>query len=148
MGKPDKKFYMVREDILPESILKTALAKEMLASGEVDSIMAAVDRLEMSRSTFYKYKDGIYSFFNAENLNIINVSMMLKNTPGVLSSILNRVAQLGANVLTINQNLPIHGAAYVTISLSVEELNVSVDDMLREFKKVDGVLGAEIVGKS
>jgi chorismate mutase len=74
--------------------------------------------------------------------------MMLKNTPGVLSSILNRVAQLGANVLTINQNLPIHGAAYVTISLSVEELNVSVDDMLREFKKVDGVLGAEIVGKS
>ena len=138
MGKPDKKFYMVREDILPESILKTALA----------SIMATVDRLEMSRSTFYKYKDGIYSFFNAENLNIINVSMMLKNTPGVLSSILNRVAQLGANVLTINQNLPIHGAAYVTISLSVEELNVSVDDMLREFKKVDGVLGAEIVGKS
>ncbi|HEX3012375.1 MAG TPA: ACT domain-containing protein [Syntrophomonadaceae bacterium] len=148
MGKADRKFYMVREDILPESILKTALAKEMLASGEVDSIMGAVDRLGMSRSTFYKYKDGIYSFFNAENLNIINISMMLKNTPGVLSIILNSVASLGANVLTINQNLPIHGTAYVTLSLSVEELKVSVDEMMQEFKQADGVLGVEIVGKS
>jgi ACT domain-containing protein len=30
MVKAEKKFYLVREDILPESILKTALAKEML----------------------------------------------------------------------------------------------------------------------
>jgi chorismate mutase len=148
MSKPDKKFYMVREDILPESILKTALAKEMLASGEVDSIIDAVEQLNMSRSTFYKYKDGIYSFFNAENFNIINISMMLKNTPGVLSSILNCVASLGANILTINQNLPIHGAAYVTVSLNVEGLEPSIDAMLGELKQLDGVLGVEIVGKS
>lgn len=148
MSNSEHKFYLVRDDILPESILKTAKAKEMLASGEAESIMTAVEKLDMSRSTFYKYKDGIYSFFNAENFNIINISMMLKHTPGVLSSVLNCITRQGANVLTINQNLPIHGTAYVTLSLSVEELNVSIEYLLQELKKIQGVIGVEIVGKS
>ena len=48
MVKAEKRFYLVREDILPESILKTALAKEMLASGEVKGIIEAVERLGMA----------------------------------------------------------------------------------------------------
>jgi chorismate mutase len=148
MAKRDKKFYMVSEDILPESILNTAVAKEMLAKGEADNIMDAVDKVGMARSTFYKYKDGVYSFFNAENLNIINISMMLKNTSGVLSGVLNSVASLEANVLTINQNLPIHGVAYVTLSISVEEMTVSIDNLLAALKELTGVITAEIIGKS
>jgi chorismate mutase len=148
MAKRDKKFYMVSEDILPESILNTAVAKEMLAKGEADNIMEAVDKVGMARSTFYKYKDGVYSFFNAENLNIINISMMLKNTSGVLSGVLNSVASLEANVLTINQNLPIHGVAYVTLSISVEEMTVSIDNLLAALKELTGVITAEIIGKS
>jgi chorismate mutase len=148
MAKQDKKFYMVCEDILPESILNTAIAKEMLAKGEAENIMDAVDKVGMARSTFYKYKDGVYSFFNAENLNIINISMMLKNTSGVLSGVLNSVASLEANVLTINQNLPIHGAAYVTLSISVEEMTVSIDDLLAALKQLTGVITVEIIGKS
>lgn len=148
MAKQDKKFYMVSEDILPESILNTAIAKEMLAKGEAENIMDAVDKVGMARSTFYKYKDGVYSFFNAENLNIINISMMLKNTSGVLSGVLNSVASLEANVLTINQNLPIHGAAYVTLSISVEEMTVSIDDLLAALKQLTGVITVEIIGKS
>jgi chorismate mutase len=148
MAKRDKKFYMVSEDILPESILNTAVAKEMLAKGEADNIMDAVDKVGMARSTFYKYKDGVYSFFNAENLNIINISMMLKNTSGVLSGVLNRIASQEANVLTINQNLPIHGVAYVTLSISVEEMTVSIDNLLAALKELTEVITVEIIGKS
>ncbi|MGI5922155.1 MAG: ACT domain-containing protein [Syntrophomonadaceae bacterium] len=148
MPKRDKKFYMVSEDILPESILNTALAKEMLAKGEAENILDAVDKIGMARSTFYKYRDGVYSFFTAENLNIINISMMLKNVSGVLSGVLNCVAALEANVLTINQNLPIHGVAYVTLSISVEDMTVSIDDLLEALKRLNGVINVEIVGKS
>lgn len=148
MAKRDKKFYMVSEDILPESILNTAVAKEMLAKGEADNIMDAVDKIGMARSTFYKYKDGVYSFFNADNLDIINISMMLKNVSGVLSGVLNCVASLEANVLTINQNLPIHGVAYVTLSISIEEMTVSIDNLLAALKELTGVITVEIIGKS
>jgi chorismate mutase len=69
--KETLKFYMVREDILPDSIHKTALAKEMLASGAARSINEAVGKLGIARSTFYKYKEGVYSFFDANNATIV-----------------------------------------------------------------------------
>ncbi len=146
--KDRKKFYLVREDILPESILKTVQAKEMLASGEVDNIMEAVDRLDMARSTFYKYKDGVFSFFNADNLNVINISLLLRNVTGVLSAVSNCIAHLNGNVLTINQNLPLNGVAYVTLSVSMEEANLSVDELLDRLKKIDGVIDVQLIGKS
>jgi len=146
--KDRMKFYLVREDILPESILKTVHAKEMLASGEVDNIMEAVDHLDMARSTFYKYKDGVFSFFNADNLSVINISLLLRNVAGVLSAVSNCIAHLKGNVLTINQNLPLNGVAYVTLSISMEEVNISVDELLERLKKIDGVIDVQLIGKS
>lgn len=148
MSSIEKKFYMVREDILPESIRKTAEAKEMLASGEAANIQEAVDKLNIARSTFYKYKDGVFAFFDAGNMEIVNISLLLKHVPGVLSVVLNSVANLNANVLTINQNLPLHGSAYVTISISVEGMSVSVDRLIKSLSELDGVIDVEIVGKS
>ncbi|CFX20810.1 ACT domain [Syntrophomonas zehnderi OL-4] len=146
--KSNKKFYMVREDMLPNSIVKTAMVKEMLAGGEADSINEAVDRLQMARSTYYKYKDGVFPFFNAENMNIINISLLLRNVSGVLSSVLNCIANLQGNVLTINQNLPLHGVAYVTLSMSMEDILVPVDDILDKLQDIDGVINVELIGKS
>lgn len=148
MAKDNKKFYLVSEDILPEAILKTALAKEMLARGEAESILDAVDRLGMARSTYYKYKDGVFSFFNAENMSILNISLLLRHISGILSGVLNCIASLEANVLTINQNLPLHGVAYVTLSLNTDDMSVSLEEMLNRLQAVDGVLNVEVVGKS
>ncbi|NLO21185.1 MAG: ACT domain-containing protein [Syntrophomonadaceae bacterium] len=148
MPGPDKKFYMVREDILPESILKTAEAKEKLARGDALNIQQAVDGVGIARSTFYKYKDGVFALFNAENFEIVNISLLLKHMPGILSAVLNHIAKLNGNILTINQNLPMHGVAYLTISISVQEMTVSVDKLLANLAELDGVLEVEVVGKS
>jgi chorismate mutase len=145
---PEKKYYLVREDILPESIQKTAAVKEMLLRGEADSIQAAVDRVGIARSTYYKYKDGVFPFFNADNMAIINISLLLQHISGILSGVLNCIAQLQGNVLTINQNLPLHGAAYVTLSISIEEMTVAVDELLARLQSLNGVISTEIVGKS
>jgi len=148
MGEERRKFYMVREDILPESIRKTALAKEMLARGEAENILDAVDKLGMARSTYYKYRDGVFPLFNADNAEIITVSLLLKHLSGILSGVLNCVATLQGNVLTINQNLPLHGVAYVTLSISIKELTVSVQELLEALKSLNGVLNVELVAKS
>lgn len=146
--KNNTRFYLVREDMLPDSIVKTAMVKEMLASGEAGNINEAVDRLQMARSTYYKYKEGVFPFFNADNINIINISLLLRNVSGVLSAVLNCIANLKGNVLTINQNLPLHGVAYVTLAMSIEEILLPIDDILDRLRAIDGVINAELIGKS
>ena len=51
------KFYLVQEDILPEAIKKTIRVKEILKMGEAKTINEAVERMDLSRSAYYKYKD-------------------------------------------------------------------------------------------
>jgi chorismate mutase len=148
MAELEKKIYLVREDILPESILKTALVKEMLANGEAQGVSDAVDKAGIARSTFYKYKDGVFPFLNADNAKIINISLLLKHISGILSGVINCIASFKGNILTINQNLPIHGVAYVTISLSIEEMTVSLDELLIRLGELNGVQKAEIISKS
>ncbi|MDI6916020.1 MAG: ACT domain-containing protein, partial [Desulfitobacteriaceae bacterium] len=41
----DKDSLIVSKDILPEAILKTALAKELLAKGDVGTVNDAVDKV-------------------------------------------------------------------------------------------------------
>jgi chorismate mutase len=148
MGKKEKKYYMIKEDILPESILKTAIAKEMLARGDAEDIQDAVNKLKMARSTYYKYKNGIISFFNADNLEIINISLLLEHMSGILSGVINCIASFNGNILTINQNLPLHGVAYVTLSISVEEMTISADGLINRLGELKGVRSVEVIGKS
>lgn len=136
-------YYIVAEDILPEALQKTIRAKEMLRRGEVEGVAQATEKLGIARSTFYKYKDGIHTFFDYGSMDILNLSLTLDHTPGVLSRVLNEIARLGGNVLTINQSLPSHGAALVTISLGLGE-DLRHDELLRELRALPGVLDARI----
>ena len=137
----ERTYYVVAEDILPEALQKTIKAKEMLRRGEVDNIAEAADRLGIARSTFYKYKDGIHTFFDYGSMDIVNLSLTLDHMPGVLSSVLNEIARLKGNVLTINQSLPSHGAALVTISLGLEE-GFQRESLTSSLRSLAGVLDA------
>lgn len=144
----DKKYYLIREDILPEAILKTAQAKEFLASGSVDSIKEAVEKADLARSTFYKYKDGVHPFFDGQTMKIINLSLYLRHQPGVLFQVLDSIAQVGINVLTVNQNLPLQGMANVTLSLEMEKAQVSGEELVGKLSALDGVTKVEFIGRS
>ncbi len=148
MGKDDVKFYMVREDALPESIQKTAQVKEMLARGEAKNILEAVQKVNLARSTFYKYKDGVFSLFDAQNMNILTITLLLKHISGILSGVLNCIASQGGNILTINQNLPMNGVALVTLTISAKEMPVSGDELLMCLRSLEGVVSVELVAKS
>lgn len=146
MKDKEQKFYVVAEDILPEALVKTIHAKELLRRGKVNGIPEACNQLGIARSTYYKYKDGIFTYFDLSSMDIVNVSLTLDHTPGVLSSVLNEIARFKGNVLTINQSLPSHGAALVTISIGVTDENVAPAMLVEAFKALDGVLEAHTKG--
>ena len=118
--KKEKKFYLVREDMIPEAILKTARAKELIAQRGAIPITEVLEQVGIPRSTFYKYRDGVFSFLDTRAMKIINLSLELRHESGVLSKVLNYVASQSGNILTINQNTASGGTANVTISVDVE----------------------------
>lgn len=143
----EKKFYIVAYDILPDAIKKTAQAKELLARGDAATINIAVDKVGLSRSAFYKYRDGVFAFHQGEHNKVINISMLLEHKSGVLSTILNTIAAEQGNILTINQGIPLQGLANASISIDTSGLQVSLETLLRSLSLIRGVNKVELIGQ-
>ncbi|MZP41720.1 ACT domain-containing protein [Heliobacterium gestii] len=146
MNDGGKRFYLVDGDILPEAILKTALVNEMLAKGEVTKVSEAVEKVGLSRSAYYKYKDGVLPFRETGRSNIVSVSLMLEHHPGILSRVLNTVAAMEGNILTINQSVPEKGLAPVAFVLDRSRMSVDLPRLLAELRQLTGVRSAQLVG--
>ncbi len=147
MTKREEKFYLIRSDILPESIAKTIEAKKLLESGEVDTVNEAVERVGLSRSAFYKYKDSIFPFNAMMSEKIVTITFTLEHRSGFLSRVLLYVAEQGGNVLTINQTIPLQGIANISMSVDLANLKVSTTEFLDGLQEINGVRKAVIVGR-
>ncbi|MEW4371413.1 ACT domain-containing protein [Paenibacillus sp. WLX1005] len=142
-----EKYYLVREDILPEAVLKTMRVKELLASGDTRTINEAVEKVGLSRSAFYKYKDGIHPLNRLEKDRIITVSFDLDHRSGILSHVLGLMAEYGGNVLTIHQSIPLQGRANVVLSVETTRLTQDLDVMIEDMQNVPGVRHIHIIGQ-
>lgn len=143
-----QKFYLVSEEILPEAILKTAQAKELLRKGRAITVNEAVEQVGLSRSAFYKYKEGVFPFNQWTRGKIVTLSLILEHRSGILSTILNNIAMQKGNVLTINQNVPQEGVASVTVAIETAELMGDLESLVSQLGTVDGVQSVQVVGQS
>lgn len=141
----EQRFYLVREDVLTEAMQKTLDAKQLLQSGEVASIWDAVKKVDLSRSAYYKYRDAVFPFHSIVRERILTVFLQLEDRKGTLATLLNTVAEALCNVLTIHQTIPIQGRANVTLSLDVTAMNVQLDDLIQQLKRLDFVESAEVI---
>lgn len=140
-----KKYYIVSEDALPDIFIKVAEAKRMLQVGEAQTVGEAARRMNISRSAFYKYKDAVRPFQDMLHGRIVTFQIMLKDQPGILSQVLNLFADSGANILTINQGIPINGCAVVTVNAETSGLFGTLQDLLEQIDQVAGVLRGEVL---
>lgn len=143
-----KDFLLVSRDILPDAIIKTAQAKELLAKFDVLTVNEACERVEISRSAFYKYKDGVFPFYEASKEKIITLSLLLVDKAGVLSNVLNYIASVKGNILTINQGIPLQGIANVSISIETDKLEDNIESLLANIRELEGVRKIELIAKS
>ncbi|MCM3712664.1 ACT domain-containing protein [Halalkalibacter oceani] len=141
-----KSFYLVREDMLTDAMEKTLEAKELLHSGKVKKINEAVHKVGLSRSAFYKYKDGIFPFHTMVREKIITLSIILVDRSGSLSQLLGKVAETGANVLTINQTIPLQGRAHMTLTIDTAPMKLEFDEVMEWLEGLEVVEKVEMVG--
>lgn len=139
------RYFIVEAEALPEIYLKVAEAKRLMETGEVSTVNAATRRAGISRSAFYKYRDAIRPFQDMLHGRIVTIQIMLLDEPGVLSTVLNLLAEMDANILTINQAIPGGGSAAVTIGVETSGLKGSVESLLDAVGKAKGVIRCNIL---
>lgn len=146
-GYMEKKSQLIVADarILPDVFTKVLEVKKLMAQKGEKSFASAWKRIGISRSAYYKYKDCVFSYEELFNRRIINLYLLLNDQPGVLSSVLVYIHGINANILTVNQSIPVDGAAAVNISLRLTEDYKDELAALNSINSLDGVLEVKII---
>ncbi len=134
---------LVQADVLPEVFSKVLAAKQLLQDKTVSSTAEAAKRVGISRSAFYKYRDTVFAYNRRQDGQLLTLHFVLDDKTGVLSALLTTFADAGANILTVNQNIPTGGAATVSVSARVDALNCPINVFIERLMAMDGVIRVE-----
>ena len=146
MGETTK-YFVVKQKAIPEVLLKVVEAKRLLESEKVLTIQEAVDAVGISRSSFYKYKDDIFPFHDNSQGTTITLTFQMDDEPGILSDVLNIIAEYRANILTIHQSIPINGIASLTLSIQVLQTTGDISRMIEQLEGQPSVHHVKILAK-
>ena len=141
------KYYVVRDKALPEVLQKVAEAKQLLDKNRSMTVQEATERLGLSRSSFYKYKDDIFPFHDNAKGKTITFMIQMDDETGLLSDVLHIVADYHANILTIHQSIPINGIASLTLSVEILATTGDISAMMQDIEIQCGVQYIKILGR-
>ena len=140
-------YFVLKEKAVPEVLRKVVEAKRLIESGRCISVQEATDRVGISRSSFYKYKEDIFPFHDNVKGKTITMVIQLEDEPGILSEILQTVARYHANILTIHQSIPVNGIASLTLSVDVLPETGDVSEMVEVMEKTQGIQYVKILAR-
>ena len=141
------KYFVVKQKAVPEVLLKVVEAKKLLESERAITVQEATDKVGISRSSFYKYKDDIFPFYDNTKGKTITLVVQMDDEQGLLSDLLHVVAVYRANILTIHQSIPVNGVATLTLSVEIRENTGNVSGMIEELENLTGIHYVKILAR-
>lgn len=141
------RYFVLKQKAVPEVLLKVVEAKRLLESGKVTSVLDATEAVGISRSSFYKYKDDIFPFYENAKGKTITMVIQLEDEPGLLSLVLKIIAGFHANILTIHQSIPVNGMASLTLSVDVFPETGDVEQMAEAIESQQGIQYLKILAR-
>ncbi len=147
MSEDKSKYFVVKQKAVPEVLLKVVEAKKLLESERVMTVQEAAEQVGISRSSFYKYKDDIFQFYDNTKGKTITFVMQMDDEQGLLSDLLHIVAVYKANILTIHQSIPVNGIATLTLSVEVKANTGNISRMVEEIEEQKGVHYVKILAR-
>ncbi len=133
------KYFVVKQKAVPEVLLKVVEAKRLLESSKAMTVQEATEQVGISRSSFYKYKDDIFPFHDNSKGKSITFVLQMDDEPGLLSMVLQTIAEYQANVLTIHQTIPINGVATLTLTVDLLPITKDVSSMIEKIESRQGI---------
>ena len=133
------KYFVVKQKAVPEVLLKVVEAKKLLESERAITVQEATDKVGISRSSFYKYKDDIFPFHEQARGKTITFIIQMDDEPGLLSAVLQTIAKFHGNILTIHQSIPINGVATLTLSVDILPGRGDAEAMVEDIERTEGI---------
>ncbi len=139
-----EKYLIIAKKVLPDYFEKVVDAKDLVDHGF--DVSAAVKKVGISRSTYYKYKDYVFTP-NEETSRGKKaiISILLKNEKGALYEVLNDLLLVNVNVLSITQSPIINHKASVELTIDTGDMLETIDQLLLRISDMDGVLNVRLV---
>ena len=144
--REESKYYVVKQKALPEVLIKVAQVNKLIETKEI-SVAEATEQVGISRSSYYKYKDDIFPFRDNVKGRTITFVLSMDDEPGLLSAVLNKIAEFKANILTIHQTIPVNGVASLTLSVDILTTTGDSSVMIEENDSLKGVRYLKILSR-
>lgn len=141
------KYFVLKQKAVPEVLLKVVEAKKLIESERAITIQEATEKVGISRSSFYKYKDDIFPFYDNAKGKTITLVLQMDDEQGLLSDLLHTVAVYKANILTIHQSIPVNGIASLTLSVDILPTTGDVTEMLDTIERNNGIHYIKILAR-
>lgn len=141
----EDKYLLVDTKVLPNVFEKIIEVKTILNTKKARGISEAVKIVGISRSTYYKYKDYVFTVNESNKSNKVTIYMLLGHKTGTLSKILDIMAENHANILTISQDIPINNTASVTMTFDICNLSTSFENLMQSIKHTENVIKADLM---
>ena len=132
-------YYVVDKLAVPSVLAKTLAVKKILENNPDMKVSDAVKREDLSRSAFYKYKDMIFPYNSLKATRMVTFFMEISDVAGILSQVLKVIASHGANVLTINQNIPMDGKATLSISIDTSGMEKKLEALENKLSTIEDI---------
>ena len=140
-------YYVIKKKAVPEVLLKVLEVQKLLDSKKAVSVLEATEKVGISRSSFYKYKDDIFPFHDNAKGRTITLVLQMDDERGLLSDILHIVAVYKANILTIHQSIPVGNLASLTLSVEVRPDTGDISRMVEEMEAQKGIHYVKIIAR-
>lgn len=141
------KYFVLKQKAVPEVLLRVVEAKKLIDSERAITVQEATDKAGISRSSFYKYKDDIFPFYDNAKGRTITLMLQVDDEQGLLSDILHIVAVYKANILTIHQSIPVNNVASLTLSVEVRPDTGNISRMVEEMEENKGIHFVKIIAR-
>ena len=132
-------YLIVNKKILPDYLEKVIEARNLLESREALTVTEAVQKAGISRNTYYKYKDYVFSQQEKSVSRHAVLTLILKDEEGALSTVISAVTGKRTNILTISQALPVAGKANVLITLDITAMSCTIEELTKMLKELPSI---------
>jgi len=138
-------YLIVDSKVLPDIFEKVIETKKLLNTNEVSGVSEAASIVGISRSTYYKYCNHVFKLSENNIGTKATLSLNLKHKSGVLSHILDIIADYNGNILTITQDTPVNSNAKVTLKFNISSLTVAFHELIEILNKIEDINNLSIL---
>lgn len=138
-------FYIVAADVLPEALKKTAKIKALLSQNSNLTINEAADKVGLSRSAFYKYRESIFSYNKMNKERIVTLIVTAADEISVLAECLQIITEMDGQILTVNRGLPIQDTSKATLVIDTKNMKQEIETLVEKLYEIAQVREIEIL---